>query len=67
MMLRANILLENMEAFSVFKVAQYFRIPSIAILCVSNIVGENAHQQWLDNQILVQHTLTDFIANHYNK
>ncbi|RDU72515.1 purine-nucleoside phosphorylase [Helicobacter aurati] len=57
MMLSANILLENMETFSVFKVAQYFQIPCFAILCVSNKVGENSHQEWLQNKKLVEEKL----------
>lgn len=53
MMLSANILLENMEAFSVFSVAKYFNIPCLAILCVSNVVCEDSHQQWIRNRALV--------------
>ena len=53
MMLSANILLENMEAFSVFRVARYFNIPCLAILCVSNVVCDDSHQQWIGNRALV--------------
>ncbi|RDU61365.1 purine-nucleoside phosphorylase [Helicobacter sp. MIT 14-3879] len=60
-MLSANILLENMEVFSIFKVAEHFRIPCSAILCVSNIVGENAHEEWVKNKNLVEERLTKII------
>ena len=62
MMSHANITLENMEFFSVLKVAQYFQIPCIGIFCVSNFVGKNAHNEFMENHTLVKTKLHDFIT-----
>jgi nucleoside phosphorylase len=45
-----NISLENMEFFSVMRVAQVFGIPAGGVFCVTNYCDANAHR--------------DFIANH---
>ncbi|MDD3597187.1 purine-nucleoside phosphorylase [Sulfuricurvum sp.] len=45
-----NIALENMEFFSVMRVAQVFGIPAGGVFCVTNYCDMNAHR--------------DFIANH---
>lgn len=63
MMYHANITLENMEFFSVLKVAQYFQIPCIGIFCVSNFVGKNAHNEFMQNHSFVKTKLHDFITN----
>ena len=62
MMSHANITLENMEFFSVLKVAQYFQISCIGIFCVSNFVGKNAHNEFIENHMLVKTKLHDFIT-----
>lgn len=64
MMLHAGIKLENMEFFSILKVTQHFQIPCIGFFCVSNHVGENAHQEFLTNHNFVKQKLTDFITHH---
>ena len=47
--LKLNIDLENMEFFSVMKVAQEFNIMTKGIFVVTNYCYENAHQEYLEN------------------
>lgn len=42
-----GILLENMEFFSVLKVADYFTIPTIGIFCVTNHCDKDAHKNFI--------------------
>lgn len=62
MMCCAGITLENMEFFSVLKVAQYFQIPCIGIFCVSNYIGPQSHDEFIKNHESVKAKLHDFIT-----
>jgi len=44
-----KISLENMEFFSVLRVAQEFNIPAAGIFVVTNYCNENAHDDFLHN------------------
>jgi nucleoside phosphorylase len=44
-----GVALENMEFFSVLKVAQEFNIPAGGVFCVTNFCNENAHEDFLKN------------------
>ena len=44
-----NIELENMEFFSVYRVAQEYNIPVLGIFIVTNYCDENAHQDFITN------------------
>lgn len=46
-MTNAGILLENMEFFSVLKVADYFKIPALGIFCVTNHCDKDAHKNFI--------------------
>lgn len=46
-MTNAGILLENMEFFSVLKVADYFKIPAIGIFCITNHCDKDAHKNFV--------------------
>ncbi len=48
--LEKDIHLENMEYFSVLKVAKSFGIPAGGVFCVTNYCDENAHDDFLKNQ-----------------
>ncbi len=48
--LKFGVEIENMEFFSVLRIAQEFNIPAGGVFCVTNFTDENAH--------------TDFLANH---
>ncbi len=44
-----GIMLENMEFFSVMKVAQEFGISAMGVFCVSNYCNDLAHQDFIKN------------------
>ncbi|WP_104749098.1 phosphorylase family protein [Helicobacter cynogastricus] len=56
-MCHAGIDLENMEFFAVLSVAQAFKIPSMGVFCVSNYVGPQAHQEFLQHNAQVRQIL----------
>jgi len=47
--LKLNIDIENMEFYSVMKVAKEFEIPVIGMFVVTNYCNENAHKDYLKN------------------
>ena len=47
--LRIGIGIENMEFFSVLKIAQEFDIPAGGVFCVTNYTDKNAHEDFLKN------------------
>lgn len=67
-MLQRGIKLENMEFFSVLKVAEYFNIPAFGIFCITNYCNMNAHKDFLLNHKKAINILIDFILiNKYEK
>ncbi|AFI03552.1 purine-nucleoside phosphorylase [Helicobacter cetorum] len=56
-MAQNNILLENMEFFSVLSVAKTFSLKAKGIFCVSNYVGTNAHKEFKENHAKVKRIL----------
>ena len=55
---KAGILLENMEFFSIMKIAQYFNIPCVGVFCVSNYTHQNAHNEFMANHQKVKEILS---------
>lgn len=47
--LNIGIGIENMEFFSVLKVAQEFNIPAGGVFCITNYTNKNAHEDFLKN------------------
>ncbi len=47
--LKFDIGVENMEFFSVLKVAQEFGIPAGGVFCITNYTNKNAHNDFLKN------------------
>ena len=41
---------EHLEAFGVAAAAREVGIPFLAVLCITNVVGPNAHTEWLANR-----------------
>jgi nucleoside phosphorylase len=41
--------IENMEFFSVLKVAQEFNIPAGGVFCITNYTNKNAHEDFIKN------------------
>ena len=56
-----NIDLENMEFFSILKVAQSFNIPAEGIFVVTNYCNKNAHSDFLKNHKRAMELLTEYI------
>ena len=59
--LKFGVGIENMEFFSVLKVAQEFDIPAGGVFCITNYTDKNAHEDFLKNhtkakEILSKHT-----------
>jgi len=53
---------EHLEAFGVALACREAGIPFIAVLGISNIVGSDAHIQWLTNRDAAQQAARDAIA-----
>ncbi len=47
--LKFGVGIENMEFFSILKVAQEFDIPAGGVFCITNYTNENAHEDFLKN------------------
>lgn len=60
-MASVGIWLENMEFFSVMRVAEHFGIYCFGIFCVSNYCDENAHKDFIANHNDVKNRLNDFV------
>ena len=53
--------LENMEFFSVLKVAQIFKIPAYGIFVATNFCDENAHADFIKNHAKAKELLTKYV------
>jgi len=53
--------IENMEFFSVLKIAQEFDIPAGGVFCVTNYTDKNAHNDFLKNHEKAKILLTQHI------
>ena len=66
-LLKAGIKLENMEFFSILRVAQYFEIPAFGIFCVTNYCDKNAHSDFINNHAMAKKYLESYVREHYGK
>lgn len=55
---RFGVALENMEFFSVLRVAQEFDIPAGGVFCVTNLCDEDAHKDFMTNHEEAKSRLT---------
>ena len=53
--------LENMEFFSVLKVAQEFNIPAGGVFCITNYTNEDAHTDFIKNHQRAKELLTQHV------
>ena len=53
--------IENMEFFSVLKIAEEFNIPAGGVFCITNYTNENAHQDFLDNHEKAKELLEEHV------
>lgn len=63
--LEHGIAFENMEFFSVLRVAQHFKIPAFGIFCITNHTNENAHEDFIANLKASNAKLESYIKDHY--
>ena len=63
--LQAGLSLENMEFFSVLRIAQEFDIPAAGVFVVTNFCDANAHQEFLANHQEAKKKLTDYLLKKY--
>ena len=63
--LKHNIHLENMEFFSVMRVAQEFEIPVLGIFVVTNYTDKNAHRDFLANHNRAKKLLNEYMVDKY--
>lgn len=59
--LKLGIGIENMEFFSVLKIAQEFNIPAGGVFCVTNYTDENAHEDFVKNHEKAKELLTKHV------
>jgi len=59
--------IENMEFFSVVKIAQEYNIPVGGVFCVSNFCNENAHADFLKNHEKVKELLSVHVKRRINE
>ena len=60
-----NIGLENMEFFSVLKVAQEFEIPAGGIFVVTNMCDTNAHKEYRKNLPKAKKSLEEYVKERF--
>jgi len=60
-----GIELENMEFFSVMRVAREFGIPAGGVFCVTNYCNENAHADFMANHAAAKAKLADYIRGRF--
>jgi nucleoside phosphorylase len=53
--------IENMEFFSVLKIAQEFDIPVGGVFCITNYTNKNAHEDFLKNHEKAKELLTQHV------
>ncbi|MGB5965751.1 MAG: purine-nucleoside phosphorylase [Sulfurimonadaceae bacterium] len=59
--LNFGVEIENMEFFSVLRIAQEFDIPAGGVFCVTNYCNENAHEDFLKNHEQAKVLLTEHV------
>ncbi len=55
---------ENMEFFSVLKIAQEFEIPAGGVFCITNFTNTNAHEDFLKNHAKAKELLAEYVQKH---
>ena len=59
--LKFGVGIENMEFFSVLKIAQEFEIPAGGVFCVTNFTNTNAHDDFVKNHEKAKELLDEHI------
>ncbi|MCF6330165.1 MAG: purine-nucleoside phosphorylase [Sulfurimonas sp.] len=59
--LKLGIEIENMEFYSILKIAQEFNIPAGGVFCITNYTDSNAHEDFLKNHTKAKDLLTQHV------
>ncbi len=59
--LKFGVEIENMEFFSVLRIAQEFNIPAGGVFCVTNFTDQNAHTDFLANHAKAKELLSEHV------
>ena len=59
--LKFGVGIENMEFFSILKIAQEFNIPAGGVFCITNYTNETAHDDFLSNHEKAKELLTEHV------
>ena len=65
--LKFGVGIENMEFFSVLKIAEEFNIPAGGVFCVTNYTDANAHEDFLKNHEKAKKLLEAHIKKRINE
>ncbi len=60
--LKFGVEIENMEFFSVLRIAQEFNIPAGGVFCVTNFTDSNAHADFLANHEKAKELLSEHVS-----
>jgi len=63
--LKHNIQLENMEFFSVMRVAKEFDIPVLGVFVVTNYTDKDAHKDFMQNHQQAKKLLSEYMYDRY--
>jgi len=55
--------IENMEFFSVLKIAEEFNIPAGGVFCITNYTNKDAHEDFIKNHEKAKELLTIHVKN----
>jgi len=55
--------IENMEFFSVLKIAQEFNVPAGGVFCITNYTNKNAHEDFLNNHEKAKELLSKHVKS----
>jgi nucleoside phosphorylase len=59
--LRLGVEIENMEFFSVLRIAQEFGIPAGGVFCITNYCNQDAHSDFLKNHAQAKALLDEYV------
>jgi len=61
--LKFGVGIENMEFFSVLRIAQEFNIPAGGVFCITNYTNKNAHEDFIKNHTKAKELLEIHVKN----
>lgn len=64
--LQLGVDIENMEFYSVLKVAQHFEIPASGVFCITNFCNADAHTMYMEHYKTSLTKLEEHIRTRYN-